>query len=83
MRLDSHNRTTGPSRPVLRALEGGRKADRRTARDMAQVEYVALCAELEQNASRIAMEAKRLVHKARLAREEILALVGPEGEPAA
>ena len=79
MRLDSQHTTTGPSRPVLRALEGGRKADRRTARDMAQVEYVALCAELEENASRIAMEAKRLVRKAQLAREEILALVGPDG----
>jgi hypothetical protein len=45
-------------------------------REEARVEYLALCQELEVAASRIAVEAKRLVRKAQVAREEIAALTG-------
>jgi hypothetical protein len=59
--------------PRLRVIDGGSAAMRR---EEARVEYLALCQELEVAASRIAVEAKRLVRKAQVAREEIAALTG-------
>lgn len=88
-----HDDVAEAARPVLRALEGGRKADRRTAAEFAHVELMTFFSEVETAAEVIVNavvglpvpstlvinEASRLAFRAGRAREEWLALTdGPD-----